>query len=108
MVKFNFPNFRLYQPLCFLLGFILYIKSFHKGVDFLCKKVYNLIRIKISKIRGKFVKNGSRKKRKNDKSNNGVVHANICDRGIDICFSVDNYIKQEKGIKCVKGRKSKA
>ena len=44
---FSFPAFRLYMFLGCLLGFYLYLKSFHKIVAFCAIKVYNKIRAKI-------------------------------------------------------------
>lgn len=104
LVKFNMPNFRLYQPVCFLLGFILYIKSFHKAVDFLCKKVYNFIRIKLIKIGEKFKNNDSRKKRKAYGCNNGVSGANTSARFYNNDIPNGKHSSKKKRIKGSKSR----
>lgn len=39
--KFGFPNFRMYFPICFLLGFIVYFKTFNKVLAKVLSIVYN-------------------------------------------------------------------
>ncbi|MCD7729736.1 MAG: spore cortex biosynthesis protein YabQ [Clostridia bacterium] len=40
-VYFGFPDLRLYMVAAVLCGIILYLKSFHKSIAFLVKKIYN-------------------------------------------------------------------
>lgn len=40
-VKFSFPAIRLYMTAATACGIALYIKSFHKCIAFLVKKLYN-------------------------------------------------------------------
>lgn len=42
-IRFHFPDFRLYMFAGILIGWWIYIKSFHRTLDFLCKSVYNRI-----------------------------------------------------------------
>lgn len=62
-VKLHFPDFRLYMGASFLLGFVLYRKSFHKYVAFLGKIVYNEVgkRRKVKKCQAR---SGSCRRRK--------------------------------------------
>lgn len=43
-VWLGFPDLRLYYFASFLLGFWIYLKSLHKTVAFLAKKIYNKIK----------------------------------------------------------------
>ena len=43
-VWLGFPDLRLYYFASFLLGFWIYLKSLHKTVAFLAKKIYNTIK----------------------------------------------------------------
>lgn len=51
-VRLALPNFRIYMFCGCAAGFFLYLKSFHKTVDFLLKRVYNGIKKRIPKKKG--------------------------------------------------------
>ena len=64
-VTFCFPDVRLYMFAAVALGFVLYIKSFHRTVAFFTNRLYNKIG-RIVKV-GKRGKNRARKCRKTNK-----------------------------------------
>ena len=64
-VTFCFPDVRLYMFAAVALGFVLYIKSFHRTVAFFTNRLYNIIG-RIVKV-GKRGKNRARKCRKTNK-----------------------------------------
>ena len=64
-VTFCFPDVRLYMFAAVALGFVLYIKSFHRTVAFFTNRLYNKIG-RIVKV-GKRGKNRTRKCRKTNK-----------------------------------------
>lgn len=49
----NFPNFRLYMIFGALLGNFLYVKSFHIILANFCKRLYNIVNLKIVKGKSK-------------------------------------------------------
>ena len=58
-----FPDFREYYYLGFVLGLILYLKTFHKAVDFFKNMCYNGIRKLVNCIKSR--KNFRKKEEKN-------------------------------------------
>lgn len=50
-VVFRLPDYRLYMFLGQILGFLLYLESFHRIVAFLAKRLYTISRSGCSKIR---------------------------------------------------------
>lgn len=48
---FNFPNFRWYMIFGVLLGNFLYAKSFHIILANFCKRLYNIVNVRIIKGR---------------------------------------------------------
>ena len=95
-LKYNFPSFRLFLPVGTLLGFYLYLKSFHKPVAFLLKKGYNLIWTKLKIKKGK-IKNDKRKARKN------VASFNSDGNSIVFYFNNDNGVSTRKNKRKKKG-----
>ena len=61
--SFNFPSFRVYLAIASLIGFYLYLKSFHKVVAFFANKGYNFIGRSFKKLLKRKL-NGRRKKGK--------------------------------------------
>lgn len=47
----NFTNFRFYMFIGLMVGFILYLKSFHIILAKYCKKIYNIIYKKLGKFK---------------------------------------------------------
>ncbi len=71
---YNFDNVKLYMIACFLIGFLLYIKTFAKIIAKFGERVYNNVKIKLFKQRVKRRKrtNVTREKKKNSRRRNRV------------------------------------
>lgn len=49
--KLNFPNYRAYMTVGVFVGIFVYLKSFHILLAKSTKKIYNIIKTKIAKVR---------------------------------------------------------
>ena len=73
----HFPSFRLYMVLGVFLGIFAYKKSFHIILAKFLKKIYNIIKPKIKKLKVK--RHDRRKSKKNDSGNDSGGSASARD-----------------------------
>ena len=81
---YNFPDLRFYMPICFLLGFITYKKTFAQIIAIFAEKLYNKLTKNFNLWRKRI--NDAREKKKNSRRKHGgngyaAVHSY---RGYDI------------------------